>query len=326
MSSLSNDIVVAEILRRVDGISLAKVGCSSCDFRSIAREEWLWENMCNSLWPSTQKEEVKQLISSLGGFRKFYGDCFPLLKEPDVLVSVSPSDLLSLVDIQYDNKSVYSKVIAANDMIDYDHWRSSIYPFQVNLLCDSDDIFPSIAADFIQSDENSESKTLVMNMRLSWICISTKTKHAVNLSSWRPLQAQKNDWGYDNHFTVRFGSILPAPYTLPLELAECNIVVRCRFTGGYLENTNLQISEVSIQLENMMGNRMDPLLSLHRAVEWRRRSIDHDKVMQVLHELLQIQNDYLVEEKVSTGLMNPLYIMISVVAVALPYYFISAYL
>ena len=31
------------------------------------------------MWPSTNREDVKSLISSIGGFRKFYADCFPLI-------------------------------------------------------------------------------------------------------------------------------------------------------------------------------------------------------------------------------------------------------
>ncbi|KAH9317516.1 hypothetical protein KI387_019285 [Taxus chinensis] len=131
--SLSRDIV-AEILKRVDGITLAKSGCCCSDLRSIADEETLWEHLCRSLWPSTGNSMIRRLISSLGGFKKFYADCFPLIdvsKQPMISSqeddqknfspssledyddevnddTVSRSDFVSLVDIHYNDKAIYS--------------------------------------------------------------------------------------------------------------------------------------------------------------------------------------------------------------------------
>ena len=49
-----------------------------------SQEERLWENVCSSMWPSTNWEDVKSSISSIGGFRKFYADCFPLMVNKEV--------------------------------------------------------------------------------------------------------------------------------------------------------------------------------------------------------------------------------------------------
>ncbi|KAH9327756.1 hypothetical protein KI387_007934, partial [Taxus chinensis] len=251
MSSLSGDII-AEILKRVDGSTLALTACSSSALKSIAFQEWLWENLCTSLWPSTQKEEVRLLISSLGGFRKFYGACFPLLNvcckqaeeenfnvpeedHDDDAIPVFPSDLVSIVDIHYNNKSIYSKVVSADGKSHFHRRSCSIFqmsPFQIDLLCNGDATIPSIFINDIDKEKDVDSTKifLLLNMmRLSWIIINTRTKRAVNLSSWRPLQARRTYWGGHNGFTVHFGSILPADHnTLPMDFIACNIMVRCR--------------------------------------------------------------------------------------------------
>lgn len=118
MGSLSTDLFY-EILRRLDGPSLASAACSCSALRSMSREERLWENACSSMWPSTDRQDVKALISSIGGFRKFYADCFPPIfnkvyreypvewteaeyyGDADELNNVSPSDFVSIVDIRY---------------------------------------------------------------------------------------------------------------------------------------------------------------------------------------------------------------------------------
>ncbi|XP_057835181.2 F-box protein At2g27310 isoform X2 [Cryptomeria japonica] len=79
MMSLNGDLI-ADLLGRVDGVTLASLGCVSSQFWSIAKEEKIWEEKCSSLWPSTQDSDVKKFISSsLGGFRNFYASCFPII-------------------------------------------------------------------------------------------------------------------------------------------------------------------------------------------------------------------------------------------------------
>ncbi|PKI53194.1 hypothetical protein CRG98_026395, partial [Punica granatum] len=134
ITSLSSDLFY-DILRRLDGPTLASAACACAAFCSISREERLWENVCSSLWPSTNREEVKNLISSIGGFRKFYADCFPLIVNKEVpdyqwneyleyneewneadyygdvdeLESISPSDFISLVDVRFKDQIIFSK-------------------------------------------------------------------------------------------------------------------------------------------------------------------------------------------------------------------------
>ncbi|XP_057815978.2 probable F-box protein At2g36090 [Cryptomeria japonica] len=345
---MSRDIV-GEILKRVDGPTLANAACSSSDFLSFANEEWLWENMCISLWPSTNNEEVKQLISSLGGFRKFYGDCFPPLNADskyldanskksiggsfnyvpgDYLadaVSVCPSDFVSLVDLHYDNKPVFSKIIEG-DCMSHHYCRSflnfPIYPFVIDLFCSCDGTVPSIT---IKREEDVESETLLLKkMKLSWIMINTRTKHAVNLSSWRPQIARKNYWGREGDFTVGFGSLLVAAHnSFPLELVSCNITVNCRLSNADTESMKLQISEISLHMEDEMGNQLnarDGVLTIQKAMKWGRRMEDYNQFKQRYDGFFQ--NNLMEEKRQATqGFMYPIWLLFSVAVVILSCYY-----
>ncbi|XP_031407844.1 F-box protein At2g27310-like [Punica granatum] len=159
ITSLSSDLFY-DILRRLDGPTLASAACACAAFCSISREERLWENVCSSLWPSTNREEVKSLISSIGGFRKFYADCFPLIVNKEVpdyqwneyleyneewneadyygdvdeLESISPSDFISLVDVRFKDQIIFSKVLwGIPNANGFNGWFYNC-PFRVDLL------------------------------------------------------------------------------------------------------------------------------------------------------------------------------------------------
>ncbi|GMN48773.1 hypothetical protein TIFTF001_017938 [Ficus carica] len=159
MASLSTDLFY-DILRRLDGPTLASAACACAAFCSISREERLWENVCSSMWPSTNREDVKNLITSIGGFRKFYADCFPLIINKEVseyqwneyneyteewtdaeyygdmdeLESVSPSDFVSIVDIRYKGKTICSKVLwGIPNANSFNGWFYNC-PFRIDLL------------------------------------------------------------------------------------------------------------------------------------------------------------------------------------------------
>lgn len=164
MDTLSGDLFY-DILRRVDGATLATASCACTSFNAISKEERLWEDICSSTWPSTKRDDVKSLILSTGGFKKFYADCFPLIVNKDVpefkwrdnpeypeewteaeyygdydeLEKVSPSDFVSIVDIQYKGKTICSKVIwgIPNANV-YNRWFSDC-PFRIDLFSYSRD-------------------------------------------------------------------------------------------------------------------------------------------------------------------------------------------
>ncbi|KAK4756462.1 hypothetical protein SAY87_006589 [Trapa incisa] len=159
IASLSSDLFY-DILQRLDGSTIASAACACVAFSSISREERLWENVCSSMWPSTNSEEVKSLISSIGGFRKFYADCFPLIVNKEVpecqwneyfeyneelteaeyygdvneFESLSPSDFVSLVDVRFKDQIICSKVLwGIPNANGFNGWFYKC-PFHVDLL------------------------------------------------------------------------------------------------------------------------------------------------------------------------------------------------
>ncbi|XP_021898015.1 F-box protein At2g27310-like [Carica papaya] len=266
MASLSSDIFY-DILRRLDGPTLACAACACAAFCSISKEERLWENVCSSMWPSTNREDVKSLISMIGGFRKFYGDCFPLIVnkevseyrcndfveypndwteaeyygEMDESESISPSDFVSIVDIRYKDKPICSKVLwGLPNANGSDGWFYNC-PFRIDLLTyaarddDSEgevtlsvsDGLPPITSMEKERKDGKLWRELRDGLRLSWIVVNKKIKQAANLASWSPLGGQRH-WPTDKDFVIRFGSILPAKDILPCQVVECILIMKFR--------------------------------------------------------------------------------------------------
>ncbi|XP_030486644.2 F-box protein At2g27310 [Cannabis sativa] len=266
MRSLSTDIFY-DILRRLDGPTLASAACTCAAFSSISREEKLWEDVCSSLWPSTNREDVKYLISSIGGFRKFYADCFPLIVNKEVseyqmnefreypeewteteyygdmdeVESISPSDFISIVDIRYKEKTICSKVLW--DIPNANSFNGWFYncPFRIDLLTyaarDDDDYgeviisvsdgLPPITSLERERKDGKLWQELRDGLQLSWIVVNKKMKQAANFASWSALGGQRH-WPTDRDFVIRFGSILPAKDILPRQVVECILSTKFR--------------------------------------------------------------------------------------------------
>ncbi|GMH18815.1 hypothetical protein Nepgr_020656 [Nepenthes gracilis] len=299
-SSLSSDIFY-DILRRLDGATLASAACACAAFCSISREEKLWEDVCYSLWPSTSRDDVRNLISSIGGFRKFYADCYPLIVNKDLTVvdwdsyfedpeewigadyygetdeyqGISPSDFISIVDIRYKDKTIFSEVLQGVPYSDgFNRWFYNS-PFQVDIIGDSyandevgqilisvSDGLPLVQSVESEKKEGKLWKELVDGIRLSWIIVNTKVKQAANISSWIPLGVQRH-WPTDEDFVVRFGSILPAKDVVPCQVVECIVVAKFQMVkddnSGYM---HLKLTQLSMQLEDMEGAHMNGRNSL----------------------------------------------------------------
>ncbi|MCO5571250.1 hypothetical protein L7F22_024987 [Adiantum nelumboides] len=162
-----NTDVLYEVLRRVDGVTLAKAACAGSMFHSISSNDQMWERVCNQLWPSTRDPEVKSIVSSLGGFRKFYGSCFPLVinKQPFIfdssdtiskdtidwfddeedmieeLSDTSLDDFLFIVDVVFRGKPVVSRVLHGIPGAGNVHGWFSNCPFRIDLVshCEEDE-------------------------------------------------------------------------------------------------------------------------------------------------------------------------------------------
>ncbi|XP_052210957.1 F-box protein At2g27310-like [Diospyros lotus] len=290
MASLSSDLFY-DILRRLDGASLASAACTCAALHSISKEEKLWENVCSSMWPSTNREDVKSLIASIGGFKKFYADCFPLIVNKEVpefrgndyleypeewteaeyygdmdeFESISPSDFVSIVDIRYKDKTICSEVFwgipNANGLTG---WFYNC-PFRIDLLTysardddpDGDitlsvsDGLPPVASMERERKDGKLWQDLRNGLRLSWILVNRKIKQAANLSSWSPLCGQRH-WPTDKDFFIRFGSILPAKDILPCQFVECILIMKFRLV--HIEGEGVQTTLKLTELSMQLGD------------------------------------------------------------------------
>jgi len=145
---MSAELVYA-VLSRVDALTLAKASCVSPEFRTLCADEGLWEKLCTARWPSTKEPHVKSIVSSMGGFRKLYAACYPLILTKEAETSkdekimrtwsckaehshdstgwdscggvqldddgsseeVAASDFISIIDVVYNGDSVLSRTI-----------------------------------------------------------------------------------------------------------------------------------------------------------------------------------------------------------------------
>lgn len=268
MEALSSDLFY-DILRRLDGATLASAACACAAFSSISKEERIWEDVCSLMWPSTKRDDVKSLILSLGGFKKFYADCFPLIINKEVpnfrwndypeypeewteaeyygdmdeFENMSPDDFVSIVDIRYKDKTICSEVIwGIPNANGFNGWFYNC-PFRMDLLTyyarDVDyagegtlsvsDGLPRIASLEQERKDGKLWQELCDGIRLSWIVVNRKIKQAANLSSWSPLGGQRH-WPTDKDFLIRFGSVLPAKDILPCPVVECILITKFRVT------------------------------------------------------------------------------------------------
>lgn len=339
---LSSDLFY-DILRRLDGVTLASAACTCAALRSISQEERLWENVCSSMWPSTNREDIKSLISSIGGYKKFYADCFPLIVnkqvpdfrwndypeeypeewteaeyygDTDDSERVLPSDFISIVDIRYKNKTICSKVLWGIPNANGSNGWFYNCPFRVDLLTystrddDQDDEITLSVSDGLPPISSMERERkdgklwqdLRSGLRLSWIVVNNKVNQAANLSSWSSLGGQRH-WPTDKDFLIRFGSILPAKDILPCQVVECILlmkfrVVRTEEGGGEGFRTTLKLKELSMQLGDMEGTRVNgrnSLLVLKEALSCR-RSGNYSEALESCHLYSKAQRE-LKEEK-----------------------------
>ena len=356
--SLNADLI-CEILKRVDGATLASADCASSLFRSATREEQIWEGLCSSLWPSTRNEEVRGLISALGGFRKFYTDCFPMVLDAErvsaihcnlkfgiseelrsedcdkALHSVSLSDFVSLVDVHYRDKAIYSKILwGIPSPADWNGWFTNC-PFSIDLLSSfdtgengegqanislADGLTPITSLERGKKDVNLW-RELRNNIRLSWVLVNRREKQAVNLSSWSPLGGQKH-WPTDKDFLILFGCILPAHKILPFGVVQGILVMKCRISDndvGDGSRATLKLTELGMRLEDVGGthvNGRNSLLILKRALSCH-RTMNYNNVLASYHQFLKAQSELRDEKVKNESLIDTLVALGGITAFAI---------
>ncbi|KAK1303452.1 F-box protein [Acorus calamus] len=222
---LNQDLLRLILSCIVDGVTLSAATSASTDLHRIASDDRLWERLCHTTWPSMLDTKAKATIKG-GGFSKFYGDCFPrILYKPvegeattttnNNTACIEPADLVSLVDVHYKNKCVFSRALHGipipSDVFDegdddvslayYGSWFRDC-PFRMDVLVQrSGDEY----VDYIERyGGDDEKRVMEENVRVTWIIMNAKTGEAVNLSSWKPRSVQKN-WPAEGDLVMKFG-------------------------------------------------------------------------------------------------------------------------
>ncbi|XP_022889246.1 probable F-box protein At2g36090 [Olea europaea var. sylvestris] len=260
-SNLHPDIIESHILKRLDGVSLSTLSCCSATLHHLSSQNNLWSNMCHSTWPSTSSQRVNHFISTFpdGGPRSFFANAFPLLVELTTAKNLSPSspsaplpsELISAVDIRYQDQLIFTKVQETETVTGW--FRCS--PFRIDLL-EPKDVVPTP----IKHPEGDTCTTIINHMTLSWILIDPIGRRAVNLSSHKPVTVQRH-W-LTGEMQVRFATIL----TVDHGHVQCETLVTC----GVSEGGDMQGKEVSLQIEDRDGMHLigkDSLVILQRALE-----------------------------------------------------------
>ncbi|XVE79196.1 hypothetical protein DITRI_Ditri14bG0038500 [Diplodiscus trichospermus] len=266
ISTLHPDIIQSHILTRLDGPSLASLACASSKLHALSTEENLWRNICSSTWPSVNHPRIQEIISTFpSGHRSFFSDSFPFLdpqpSKLDVNSLTLPTELISAVDIYYQNKIIYSEVAETE--------ASSTWflcsPFRVDLL-DPKDSAPTSIKYFGGNEEDTWLKHLEENLSLSWIVVDPTRKKAVNMSNRRAVSVQRH-W-LTGDVQLRFGMVMAGDERRgsARELVECGVVVTCGGKGG----GETHVMEASMLMEDMEGkglNGKDSLVILKENYE-----------------------------------------------------------
>ncbi|KAL2454063.1 putative F-box protein [Abeliophyllum distichum] len=259
-TTLHPDIIESHVLKRLDGVSLSTISCCAASLHYLSSQNYLWSNICHSTWPSTSTPRVDHVISTFpnGGPRSFFANAFPLLVDPTATnLSPSspstspPSELISAVDIHYQDKLIFTKVQETETVTGW--FRCS--PFRIDLL-EPKDVVPTP----IKHPEVDTCTAIINHMTLSWILIDPIGRRAVNLSSHKPVTVQRH-W-LTGEMQVRFAAILAVDHGH----VQCDILVTC----GVSEVGDMQMREVSLEIEDMDGMHLtgkDSLIILQRALE-----------------------------------------------------------
>lgn len=276
ISAVHPDVLLSHILTRLDGPTLAAASCASSLLHAlISSDDKLWRDVCSVTWPSTAHPRLREVISAFpSAHRSFFSASFPLLRPrhnnskadlgpPSLL---TPSQLISAVDIRYQGKPVFAKVVETKTASS--GWFGSA-PFRIDLLGRDGSSVVAIPAKFSSAD-GARGKLLEDNLAVSWIVVDPTRRRAANVSSRRPVSVvRRRRW--------MMSSYAPAPDDVELrystvvgggaaEMVEVAVVVTCGIKAG----GEAHVREVSLMLEDMEGRNVsgeESLVILGAAME-----------------------------------------------------------
>ncbi|GAY52503.1 hypothetical protein CUMW_142310 [Citrus unshiu] len=260
ISTVHPDIMENHIFKLLDASALASASCVSSQLYSLASDETLWTNFCNSTWPSTDNPRIRRVISSFPkGPRAFFSDA---VTNPDTIStttanssSSSPvnldrtSRLISAVDIYYQKRHVFSKVVETESF-------GNRSPFRVELLDPRD----TVPARIPYPVDERMMLELGDRFTLSWILIDPVRRRAMNLSSYKPVIVERR-WLPGEQVHMRYGWVFnsgPGEEGSATEYVKFGISL----TWEECQSGVMHVTGVSLDLEDMYGNQMSGKESL----------------------------------------------------------------
>ncbi|XP_028788618.1 F-box protein At3g44326-like [Neltuma alba] len=227
-ATLHPDLFHAHILSRLDGPSLASASSASSLFRRLCLHDSLWRQICTATWPSLRDPSLRSVISDFpAGHRSLFLDSFPTLhrySRPDHLdPSFTPTkEWISAVDIYYHDRPIFSKFHRTQT---HTGWFECS-PLWIDLLGAKESVPTPLK--YASKDEDW-MKHLEENLSLSWILIDTSRNRAANLSSRRPVSAQRH-W-LTGELELVYAVVIACDER-PSEWVQCNIKVTCTCGEG----------------------------------------------------------------------------------------------
>ncbi|CAL4904135.1 unnamed protein product [Urochloa decumbens] len=211
--------VLALVLGRLDGASLATLGCASAAFRDLAANPATWRALCLALWPSLR--DVPS-ADHKGNYRRLFADAFPFPAAspppaPPAPAQRLPTRLVSAIDLLHGGACVMSRVVETDAA---SGWFLGA-PFRVDALVQEG--FTAPAAPIAPAD-----------LSLSWVLIDPDTGRAVNASSRRPVSVDRR-W-LTGETVARFAVVLGGGVAL-------DATVTCDERLGHVREVSLRIED-----------------------------------------------------------------------------------
>ncbi|KAL6905607.1 hypothetical protein ACP4OV_003208 [Aristida adscensionis] len=212
--------VLALVLRRLDGASLAALGCASSSFHALATDPDAWRALCLALWPSVRDVVLCRDGGGGGGkgHRQLFADAFPFPAWPPAPAPPPsssrrlPTRLVSAVDLHHGGACIMSRVVETDAS---SGWFLGS-PFRVDAL--------------VQEGFSAPSPPITPGeLTLSWILIDPASGRAVNASSRRPVRVERR-W-FTGETVVRFGVVLGG--------AALDAAVTCDERRGHVREVSL---------------------------------------------------------------------------------------
>lgn len=241
LTEIHRDIIETHILAKLDPQSLFTTSCVSSKLHEICIGENLWKHICKSIWPSTNNPIMADIISSFpSGHRSFFTDSFPTLHHNFFTDGHrKTTELVSAVDIHYQNKPLFAKIVTSKT--DSDAFLDA--PFWIDLLENETVMLPG---KFDTEDETFLSR-LGKDLNVSWILIDPSERMAANMSSLRPVLVRQH-W-VTGDIKVRYVKVLAGGRKGKAnEYVQCKIEVEC---VRRVENGELHVGQVSLKIEDM---------------------------------------------------------------------------